>query len=276
MTLAVLPNPVAAKTSNCDRAYQDLYEDRKLDIAVVFGYKDARPARFVGDRHERLVFVQTLLSPCTGRHQACGFKRLPGDADSLYREIGVPYSLPVRIHVRVVHSSVGPDDRENRTDPFQKWQSEYARLSYQQAMERAEVVFYNGHSRSGGGPDFTPPRLLADESVDSESYKTEQAGLRLILETFRKMRFRPLDSGVRVMGLFSCASSSHFASQVMGARKGLALISSEGLLYYADALENSLSAISALLERKCEREFKAALRHSNPQEGSQIRGFFSP
>ncbi|MGZ3689729.1 MAG: hypothetical protein ACXVBW_15600, partial [Bdellovibrionota bacterium] len=37
---------------SCLSAYQDLYHGNQLNVLVAFGYKDSRPARFVGDRYE--------------------------------------------------------------------------------------------------------------------------------------------------------------------------------------------------------------------------------
>src|SRR5690606_18334478 len=45
------------KNSACHRAYARLYKNDIVDMRLVFGYKDARPARFVADRYERAAIV---------------------------------------------------------------------------------------------------------------------------------------------------------------------------------------------------------------------------
>ena len=57
---------------------------------MVFGYKDSRPARFVGDRHERLALIQRLTSECSGSQQACGFERSPENSDLFIKSIMGP------------------------------------------------------------------------------------------------------------------------------------------------------------------------------------------
>src|SRR4051812_11465617 len=63
----------------CRRRYLSFYEKPEIDVKIVFGYKDARPARFVADRYERAVFIQRLVRECKGENFACGFRR--GEAD---------------------------------------------------------------------------------------------------------------------------------------------------------------------------------------------------
>ena len=62
--------------ASCRNAYLKLYGRRSIDVRILFGYKDARPARFVGDRYERALFVADLLKPCAPGQIACGFDAL--------------------------------------------------------------------------------------------------------------------------------------------------------------------------------------------------------
>jgi hypothetical protein len=234
---------------------------------MVFGYKDARPARFVDDRYEQAIFVQRLLKSCEGGRQDCGFK-LDRDREAplerLTKTINGPTGDPERVVLTVVHSSVGPDDETNRANPFQKWQSAQAQEQFEFALKNADVVFYNGHSRVGGGPDFFPPKLGRNEHVDYVWYKTH-AKSRLAME---RLLHESQASPLKVLGLFSCASDRLFANKSQDAKPGLGLISSVELIYFSDAIENSLAALSGLLEMKCRPEMDGILNAS-----TELRGF---
>ena len=278
MALAIFM-PLAAHASDpvCKEAYDRLYNKPKVDVRVVFGYKDARPARFVGDRHERLAFVQKITAKCEGPDDnACGFVRSSHNADLFEKSIRTPAGRKVTVELRVTHSSVGSDDASNRVDPFQSWQSVYARRTFLMGIESADVVLYNGHSRFGGGPDFDPPKLRKTQEINASYYKTKRPGLK---ETVAALKSRPKGrdpkKSLKILGMFSCESSQHFTEEIQK-RSATALITSKGLLYYADAFQNSLAALDSLLGSRCERGFKSALRQGDDESGSRLAGFFKP
>jgi hypothetical protein len=252
----------STKDKTCQAAYKNLYGNGSLKIRMVFGYKDTRPARFVGDRHERLAFVQRILKPCGPNEQACGFRRDSGNSDLFRKMVKGPDGKLAKVQLVVTHSSAGSDDSSNRQNPFQKWQSSYALKSFTLGLEKADVVLYNGHSRFGGGPDFEPPRLTPTAEVEAIHYKSARPGLELIRSHLHRRATGDDEGSLKVLGLFSCASSQHFADEITG-DFSTGLISSRALIYHADALEQSLLALSALLEMRCEKDF-----------GIQIRNFF--
>lgn len=253
----------------CRLAYERLYRADSVDIRVIFGYKDARPARFVGDRYEAMIFNRYLLAPCTKGWNACGFVRDPREPELFRKTVPGPDGKPRQVVVRVTQSSAGPDDRENRTDSFQKWRSDNAAKIFFEGIEKADVVFYNGHSRDGGGPDFAPPHLTANEHVDYTWYTTHRPGFEKLRETLVKD-----EAKIQLLGLFSCASRAHFTNEIWQAKPEMATITSARLIYYSDALQAQLGALSALLGRECETGFGRALR-AHPEAGnSSLNGFF--
>lgn len=258
---------------SCLTAYNDMYSKPTLDIRVLFGYKDARPARFVGDHHERTTFVEPLVGPCSPSFYACEFQRDQDDQNLFTKRVISPAGRPVQIRLQVLHSSVGSDDEENRKDPFQAWQSQWAERVFLDGLKEADVIFYNGHSRVGGGPDFEPPRLTAGKipNVDYFFYQANRPGLGKMEKALASKAARAPNT---LLGFFSCASSQHFADSIFALRPNISLITSTSLLYYADAMANSLAALSALIEMRCAKDFRSALRHDSPRSGSQISGFF--
>jgi hypothetical protein len=271
------------QSPQCRRAYQSILSDGLIEATVVFGYKDARPARFVGDRYERAWFVQRILKKCEAGQTLCGFERSAADSDTFFRAgqhsgVGSQGGMPFRIILRVASSAVGPDDQENRSHPFQKWQSRYAEELFIQAIQKADIVFYNGHSRAGGGPDFEPPQLDSWSHADYGAYQKNPRGLKRMLQALSSMNpgsEKPGSEklGAKVLGLFSCISSGLFAKQVQGAKKDLGLIVSSKLLYFSDALESSSEALESLLKAKCQPEFRRALERSRVQAGARLIGF---
>ena len=271
---AEVPEPLTAKTiapskrelSQCDDRYADLFKKETLRIHIVFGYKDARPARFVGDRYEKNMFLQYLLGDCPPEFHACGFRRDVEDADHFIRKIEGPDGRPKTVHLYVGHSSVGPDDEENRGRSFQNWQSGYAKRLHEDGFAEADIVFYNGHSREGGGPDFAPPRLLGGH-VDYPWYKKHRPGFKRMIASLER-------ATPQVYGLFSCESTPHFAGKVRSTAQTMALITSRNLLYYTDALRNMLGALSGMLGMYCERDLGVLLQKGTPRLRSRLTGFF--
>lgn len=258
--------------ADCERVYERLYgSESEPEFRVVFGYKDARPARFVADRYERLLFIQRLTGSCLGTDLACGFSRDRGDADLLTRSIVGPDGQRKTVRVRVVQPSASADDLENRKDPFQRWKSKRAEEAFLKGFHEAAVVLYNGHSRAGGGPDFEPPRLNPAESVDFTWYKAHEPGFAKVLDALKE----EASARTRMLGFYSCASHKLFTDRVREIRPDLGLVTSSRLIYFSDALETSLETLNSLFSMKCEKGFRSALRTPKTRAGgARVSGFF--
>lgn len=259
----------ARPPAECLRTYVDFYRDSPTEIRVVFGYKDARPARFVGDRYERLMFVEQITSQCSPGLSACDFARDRDDADLFYKSVTGVDGRPRQLILRVVNSSVGPDDDQNRRDRFQTWQSRYARDIFLSGLSNSEVVFYDGHSRDGGGPDFSPPRLRGDKAPHYYWYSKARPGFKDMIGAVSDRVSR-----LKLIGLFSCGSEKHFAGPLANAKPGLGMIVGQELTYYSDAVRQMLGALSALLGLWCEEDFQGVLKNNSQGNTSPLRGFF--
>lgn len=254
----------------CRAAYSSLYARDSIDARIVFGYKDARPARFVADRYERLLFIEKILAGCAQGEFACGFRRSEKDGDLFLKSISGPDGRHREVYLRVIGSSVGPDDEENRKDPFQAWKSRTAESAFFQGLANADLVFYNGHSRAGGGPDFSPPELDASLGVAFGWYKNRQPGFSRMEDS---LKHEP--NFLKLLGLFSCASNRLFVKSIEAVRPGIGVMSSSKLIYFSDALENSREMLSAVLGMKCEKAFTNLTRKPEMQAaGTRISGFF--
>lgn len=265
------PEPEAPlpQGDSCKKTYEKLLESDPIRITVLFGYKDARPAPFVGDRYERLSFEQKLLGSCSPGENACEFHRDPQDMDLFFKDLRFVRGKNHRVQIRIMASSAGPDDRTNRDDSFQRWQSIRAEDTFHSALQSDDVVFYNGHSRDGGGPDFWPPRIYKNGHVQYAWYSKTKKGLTDMVESLKKNDQHP-----QLLGLFSCVSSEHFSQELHQAQKNLGLITSRRLLYYSDGLRQSYGALSVLLRLGCEDELRSAIDAQPEKNRSRLDYFF--
>lgn len=215
-----------------------LSQQDSFDIYVVFGYKDARPSRFVGDRHERLAFILSLLEPCpSSKIHTCGFTRSEKYPDVLYKK-----TKEKSLRIIVTHSAVSTDDQNNRNNPYQRLQSEYAERVFQEGLRRGHVVFYNGHSRFGGGPDFTYPRIDEKGEIDKNFYRSHREGLKDMLKNLSSNS----NSRLQSFGLFSCSSTQYFKAGIQKRTEAQVITSLEAL-HHDKALSQSLEELNKIL-----------------------------
>jgi hypothetical protein len=242
-----------SKELHCQETYSKFYQKDTLDFRIVFGYKDARPARYVGDRYEAAYFIQKLLD--------YGFVRSKKNEEEFFYHVKGPDQKEKEIKLLVVSSSAGPDDDENRKDPFQKWKSAHAEDIFLTGLKRADLVFYYGHSRDGGGPDFSYPKLTENHHVDYGWYLRNKPGLQKMKLALRESR--PESCAI---GLYSCVSDRLFSGALREVKPNISLMTSNALLYYMDALTGMMDTLTDILEMKCQPDFKPA--------GTQVANFF--
>lgn len=261
----------AKRDPTCHPAYSALTKDGALVVTVAFGYKDSRPTRFVGDRYERAQFADYLIRTCSDEEVVCGFTPDPQNAEFFTKKLTWYDGKERTVQIQVLTSSIGPDDEWNRESSLQKWNSDRTRRLFRRALATSDVVFYNGHSRVGGGPDFYPPKIHKSGGIQYDYYQAERPGLKDLLadlEATKKAR-QP-----RLLGIFSCSSNKHFQESILATKPKLGLIASQALLYQSDAMENMVAALGAILRGECETAFMRRLRSTDPAVGSKITGFF--
>lgn len=227
--------------SACSASYARLHQNEKLRILIAYGYKDARPRRFVGDRYERNAFIDRLTSPCAKGETTCGFNRDEANADAFSKTLN-------KRHVEIIltDSSMGPDDDLNQKNARQIKKSIRATEFFLSAPKHFDVIFYSGHSRDGGGPDFFPPRQRRDKSVDYAFYRRNRPGMKALLEALGRDKPR-----AQVLGLFSCASSKHFDDEIRKRAPSLSTITTPNLLFYSDAQDQMARTLETILSEKC-------------------------
>ncbi len=240
----------------CKTGYEKRIPGGLLKIAVAFGYKDSRPDRWVGDRAERLAFEAELAD--------LGFKSVRESVEWLDPHVaylpyskwvlkrwprGEPLAEPTSVELVVWDSTLGPDDEVNRKDPFLRDHERALVATWESALRNASWLLYNGHSRDGGGPDFSPPRLTGDKHVDYTWYARSQQQLADLLSGLATHRSR---EHLRFLGIYSCASTQHFSSKIAELRPELRVVSSRSLLYWSDALSAMVRDLRGMLELRCD------------------------
>lgn len=241
----------------CAHRYLPLHERPVSEIRVVFGYKDTRPMRYVGDRYERIAFSERL--------KTLGFVMDAEDADLF------TLTTPDKVwRLRLAHSSVGPDDDANRKDSFQPWQSSHASRLFYDGINESTILLYDGHSRDGGGPDFGPPKITSSRHIDYYWYRVQQPGLLRLQQVLAEAK-----TPTKVLGLFSCASDAFFSETVRKAQPGMALVSSRELIYHSDAMKNLEGLIRAVVGNFCSPAFESAVAAESKGGKTKIEGFLA-
>lgn len=260
----ILDLPKLQTQPTCEAYYKRFLDDGILTIGIFLGYKDSRPARFVGDSIETFILIQKLTDPCIGQNQACGFKLNSVNPTRLIKKVEID-RIKFKTDITIWYSSLTLDDDLNRKLPEQKVHSAKVEAAFQEALKLNDMVFYNGHSRDGGGPDFFPPQLDSHHKTDYGWYKNREHGVKIMSDSLTEST-QPL-----ILGLFSCASDKHFKSALFKNKKALTLITSSHLLYYADALKNLYGGVHAAMHLLCKDQFNFAMRAHQPKEGSSLQ-----
>jgi hypothetical protein len=216
-----------------------------------------------------------LQKPCVDRRRLCEFKS-SGDPSSGKVILQKPVRLmgsEVMVQITLTHASASESYVANKTSLFdrQRFLTLQSEENYFGGLGTADVVFYNGHSRSGGGPDFNPPRLDNDLHVNYEGYyKVQQPGIRRLLE-----RLRLGENKDSVVGLFSCFSHSHFYERLLKTNPKQRLVLSSDKVNYLDTLYASMGYLEGLLHGQCGQDLADTAKQTESVKdgfkGFQIR-----
>lgn len=129
----------------------------------------------------------------------------------------------------------------------------------------ADVVFYNGHSRNGGGPDFNPPILNSSLHVNYKGYyEVQQPGLKHLMSSLKADPNKGM-----ILALFSCYSRLHFYKTFMQANPKQRVILSAETIDYFDSLKASVGYLEGVLRGSCGQ----ALADTAKQEEKLKSGF---
>lgn len=160
---------------------------------------------------------------------------------------------------------------QNELKERQAFLTAQSEQNYFAGLGVADIVFYNGHSRNGGGPDFNPPLLDSSKHVNYNGYyKVQRPGIKRVLSQLKANSNK--DS---VIGFFSCFSQSHFYDALLKANPKQRMVLSSDTINYLDSLQASVGYLEGLLKGECGDNLAAIAKQTdsvkNGFKGFQIR-----
>ena len=247
-----------SRSQKCGEKMRRLYQDGTAQVDLFLGYLDSGGTPPVtADAVQRAYLVQKLYLSCGA--EPCGFKADPKNADRLSKSLSDGKKIQVNLH----SSAVSNRDDLNRGNPDQAARTAKMNEKFKSALKNNEAVFFIGHSRDGGGPDFGPPRLLKNGHTDYEWYRKNRPGLKMIEQNMRK-------SHPELYGSFSCDSLNHFAAPIRSVNPDVIYFGTKRLAYYnytkritngvalpdrllySEPVDSALLAIGGIASKKCE------------------------
>jgi hypothetical protein len=235
----------------------------EFHIAIVLGYSDGTDEGYdlVMDQDLRQQVAFHLTKLCRSSQQGfCEFNALnenPHEPQIFEREIVGPHGRTNVVRVTLMDSSYDLSNTKNKTiyQAQQKAKTERARSFFAESLKTSDVIFYEGHSRDGGGPDFAPPRSRSNGKVDYPWYRQNQPGLKFLLQALSNVEHSP-----HHLGLFSCASHRHFRKELEPLLHQSHMILSTKVVEAQLTKEALLASIEAILNFECADSLQSRIR----------------
>lgn len=252
----------------CIEKYAKLYSKPVVDMRIVLGYMDSQEGT-TSDILIREAIVAQLLSDCPPNSKnvhMCGFVKSDDDADKFSKEVVGMFGKKHIVNFTVVNSSYTNDEKINLAKKNrQKEQSEKAKKVFLDGLKNADAIFYSGHSRDGGGPDFSPPILKKNGHVNYAWYQKNKPGVR---EMIAALEERKKEKGTKdapgLIGLLSCFSAKHFKAALQKASPNTGMILSKNYAFEVDDPYTMTGIFNGLLGQVCEPDFSKGI-NDNPK-----------
>jgi len=259
--------PTDNMNSQCEKRYNPMLADGVLDIRILLGYFDwttGNTINFDGRNYGYSPSIDLgaydalkniLVSRCPGRAEFCDFSQ-----DSAYQfrkniRIG-NRNYQARIQLTFASVTEYLNSNTGRYSAEQQQRSAAAQAAFSSALRNADAVFYFGHSRDGGGPDFNPPIFVRGQNKVNYNgyYKVQRPG-------FKKM-ILALSSGRQpgILGLMSCDSRDHFLRGIRKVAPKMGVILSRDVLKVDGVYTALIGGVDAVLRGQCQRGFSDSLR----------------
>lgn len=231
----------ASRIAACHRYYEEFYSKPETQFVIGFGYGDSLTRGIDLNASTSADFIEDLTRPCgSAENRVCGFEIVKDDATLFKKTVDIG-GKPRKVEVRVVKGSDAPEA------------SEWAHSVFLEGLKSADAVFYLGHSRDGGGPDFAPALYNEEGHIDYPWYRENRPGMEAIDQALDGSPERPL----KVYGSFSCLSKRHFLKDFDRHAPKVGLIFANQLATLSDAPIAMKSALNGLLSAQCKDEMQA-------------------
>jgi hypothetical protein len=252
----------------CRSQYGSVFSKDEISLHVAFGYMDASETpgggRYGGqallpnqsiDPIASEGLIQQLTLACHRNQGACGFTRDPNNSELLYKSVRVN-GRRVGVSLRITRGSETPFLSDNLGAAADAQNSRTARseVNFFGSLGASDLTIYMGHARSGGGPDFSPPILLADLTPNYPLYRKQKPGLNKLLTALKKTSSHPA-----VLALLGCKSDPLFRKPLLSVDPKLGLITLPDLTYFEDGFQETYLVLDAFLRRECAGAFHKTL-----------------
>lgn len=262
----------AMPAPECASTYAKFFAKDSVTITVALGYMDTGWGSDTANNSMRSTLVEKFTSYndlCRQSSQpyACDFRQAPGNPSLFVKKIRGPDGKQKTVQIQFVDAISSSGSQVQASD-----QAEEEFLS---SLSQSDAVFYLGHSRAGGGPDFNPPRLLPNGDRDYAWYKRHEPGFHAV-----ELALSQSTEHTKLLGLLSCDSGGHFSEELHHLAPETALIVSEAEVEFEEQQNSLIGAIDGLLGMKCHDDFVKNLQFvdlssgKNPNGILQLVGFF--
>lgn len=258
------------KKNICIKRYNGLLADGVLDIRLALGYFDWTTGTEVHTQGNNYGFSPSmdlgaysalrtlLLSPCSGRLRFCGFRQDPQNSYRFTREVQIQGNRYIaRVEVYFSSATEYLNLNLNSESRLQKQRTQFIENYFTSALKNADAIFYFGHSRNGGGPDFAPPVFIAGRNKLNYSgyYKVQRPGLKRMISALNSS-----EKKAPIIGLMSCASREHFLSKIRSLAPHSGVITSMDVLNVDEVFTAMIGGVDAILRGQCQHSFYQSLR----------------
>jgi hypothetical protein len=211
-----------------------------------------------------ITFDAELCKQATHRY-ACGFHRDPGNPRSFIKKVRAPDGSVKTLRLNIISAiTEGKPQAQASAD---------AERDFLSSLNTDEVVIYIGHSRDGGGPDFNPPRLLANGEHDYAWYRAHRPGFLAIEHELTHSKNHP-----QLLALLSCSTGQHFAKSLKVVAPDMGMIVSETEEEFLEQVQSLNGTLDGLIGMKCHDSFMKDIQSvdlsSNETTRLDLIGFF--
>lgn len=260
----------------CENLYGKLLNDGVLDIRIALGYFDWTTGGTVSydgknyglspsiDLGAYASLRALLTSSCRGNNQMCGFRQDSSDMYKFTRSVSIHgrnYTAKVQVHFSSATELL--DRNTGRSAGDQRERSQFTENFFRSSLKNADVAYYFGHSRNGGGPDFNPPVFLPGRNkLDYAGYyKAKRPGMRLLLNSLSES-----SNPARILGMFSCDSRDHFLGKVRSTSPQTGVITSLAVINVEEVWTAMLGSLDSMLRGQCQKSFYQSLRMTDKNQ----------
>jgi hypothetical protein len=269
--------PLPNKETTCQSQILNMSQDNELTIFVALGYIDFSAGQDfnsstslygvgdVLDLDAYDAFTKALTRQCSAaglgkksKMFACGFSRSSGGFSKTITNRFTGKNM--RVYIKVASSAYSSNDKQNKTTYAAKQtaKSKNTQSQFLSALKSYDAVIYMGHARSGGGPDFFPPKLLANGHVDYGYYKKNRPGISTMLGALQG------SSDSDMIGVLACKSTNLFASSIRKYAPNSGLVTADKLFAFDDLIPTGFTLVEGIVGQRCNENFSNVVQNHLP------------